>query len=280
MNNKRLYFFIFLLLANTLQAAAQKALPQITVKDINGKIVISWLNDYKENTSNISIQRSWDSLKNYVTIGTVLNAMNKENGFADANAPYNRMYYRVFVSFEGGKYVYSDIATPTRETTSTESNEIKYSWQVIPIIPLITKDTIFIPKPITVINPQAEIAKPVVIIKPKMEIVNSVDSVKTKKTEPEKAKEEITYPSLRIYTTKENAVTINLPDASIKKYSVKFFNEAGKEIFSLDKLQEDYLILEKVNFVHSGWFLFELFEGNTLIEKNKIFIPKDLKNNN
>jgi len=280
MNNKRLYFFILFILANTLQAVAQKALPQITVKDINGKIVISWMNDYKENTSNISIQRSWDSLKNYVTIGTVLNAMNKENGFADANAPYNRMYYRVFISFEGGKYIYSDIATPTRGTTSTESNEIKYSWQVIPEPLVIKKDTTFAPKPITVIKPKPEIVNPVVITKPKIEIAKQVDSIKTKKIEPEKAKEEITYPSLRIYTTKENTVTINLPDAAIKKYSVKFFNESGKEIFSLDKLQEDYLILEKVNFVHSGWFLFELFDGNTLIEKNKIFIPKDLKNNN
>ena len=88
----------------------------------------------------------------------------------------------------------------------------------------------------------------------------------------------ITYPSRRIYTGKDNNIIINLPDATIKKYSVKFFNETENLIFEFNKIQESYLIIERVNFIHSGWFYFDVYENGKLIEKNKFFVPKDGKN--
>ncbi len=60
----------------------------------------------------ISIQRSFDSLRNYTTIGSVENPQNRENAYADATPPYDNMYYRVFVAFAGGSYVFSKAARP------------------------------------------------------------------------------------------------------------------------------------------------------------------------
>ncbi|MEN9568937.1 MAG: hypothetical protein RL172_168, partial [Bacteroidota bacterium] len=66
---------------------AQDTLPIISVKKISDKVIVSWVNNYGANISTINIQRSKDSLKNYTTIGSVLDPMNKENGFVDGRVP-------------------------------------------------------------------------------------------------------------------------------------------------------------------------------------------------
>ncbi len=81
--------------------SAQEILPAITVKNFSGKIIISWRNQYPLEIKNLNIQRSFDSLKNFSTIGSVLTPQNAENGFVDEAPPYNKMYYRLFISFEG-----------------------------------------------------------------------------------------------------------------------------------------------------------------------------------
>jgi hypothetical protein len=215
-------FYLFTALpASTL---AQDTLPAVKVKNINGRIIISWKNTYGINISNINIQRSFDSLKNFSTIGTVLSPQNRENGFADVKPPYNRMYYRVFVAFEGGSYVYSKSYRPVKDTAKATGG----------------KDTVVLTEP-PVIKPAGFVA------------------------------------SKRVYTGKDNNVVISLPEAPQKKYLVKFFDEADNLIFEVTKIPEPYLVLEKVNFMHAGWFFFEVYENGALIEKHKFYISKDGK---
>lgn len=230
----KFFFFLFCLTA-TSAAFAQKILPGITVKNFGGKIVVSWQNAFTTPVSNIFIQRSYDSLKNYSTIGSVLNPQNKENGYTDLNPPYTKMYYRVSISFEGGAYMISlperpvkDIPLLTNDNAKDQEIEPMYPWQA---------------------NPQKD---SIVLITPK--------------------KDEITYPSERIYTSKDNNIVIHLPDAASKKYVAKFYNEADSLLFEITKLNEEFLIIEKVNFVHAGWFHFEIYESGKLVEKNKFQI--------
>ncbi|MEO7563276.1 MAG: hypothetical protein ABIT07_11810 [Ferruginibacter sp.] len=214
---------------------AQEILPNISVKNIGGKIIVSWRNEYAVPAANISIQRSYDSLNNYTTIGSVLNPLNKENGYADENPPYNKMYYRVFIAFEGGSYIITKPVRPVKDLTNgSDSSTIqKFPWQV---------------------NPFEDAS---------IKIPPSTNA----------------YPSRRAYTTKDNSVMIHLPEAAVKKYSIKFFDEVENLVFELTNLHEEYLIIEKVNFGHSGWFRFELYDAGTLVEKNKILIAKDGRNN-
>ena len=249
----------FCLFAAAQSVSAQEVLPGITVKEFSGKIIVSWQNAYNVPVSNISIQRSYDSTKNYSTIGTVLNPQNLENGFADDRPPYNKMYYRLFISFEGGSYLFSNTARPIRiapvkiintvpekntgkdsTITSNPKDSSGFSWQIKPLIDSIVK------------------------IKKDSAVVLDPGA--------------IPYPSQRIFTGKENNLVIHLPDAASKKYTVKFFDENNNFLFELTKLKEEFLIVEKVNFVHSGWFHFELSENAKLIEKNKFYIGKDGKN--
>jgi hypothetical protein len=233
---------------------AQDTLPRITVKNLNGQIIVSWVNNYKAPVTTINIQRSYDSLKNYTTIGSVLNPQNIENGYADATPPYNKMYYRVFVSFEGGSYLFSKVVRPVKEKPAEPAVEdtmhpflVKDNWAAQGISNAGNK-----PKTIG-IQP-----------KPLLPPINSNTEI-------------ITYPSRRIFTARDNNIAIVLPDADTKKYQIKFFDENDVPLFEINKVTDTYLILERVNFKHAGWFHFEVFENGKLIEKNKFQIVKEGK---
>jgi len=95
---------------------AQDTLPKITVTQLGKNVLISWNNPFT-NVANISIQRSGDSLKNFTTIGSVLNVGPGINGFTDPKEfiPSNQ-YYRLFISFEGGSYIFSNSHKPGIDT--------------------------------------------------------------------------------------------------------------------------------------------------------------------
>ncbi|MBK7883760.1 MAG: hypothetical protein IPJ81_08135 [Chitinophagaceae bacterium] len=87
---KALLLFTGTLLLSVSKLIAQDTLPKISVKNLGGQIIISWKNNYKRPVTTINIQRSYDSTKNFYTIGSVLNPQNIENGFADAKPPYKK----------------------------------------------------------------------------------------------------------------------------------------------------------------------------------------------
>jgi len=271
------FFFLILGLITVQIVSAQEVLPGITVKDFSGKIIVSWMNEYKVPVSNISIQRSYDSTKNFTTIGSVLNPQNLENGFADNKPPYNKMYYRLFISFEGGAYVFSSTVRPVKvipekDTTREVIPELnRFAWQAKP-----AADTILQPidLPVEVARTDSGIHINIPPSLPRLHLPSKKDSIALKK-----GPDIIPYPSSRIFSNRDNNVVIHLPEASFKKYTVKFYDETHVFLFELTKLREEFFIVEKVNFAHAGWFHFEIFENGKLLEKNKFFIGRDLKIN-
>ncbi len=289
---------LYILLSGIMLSAgdlfAQEILPGITVKNFNGKIIVSWRNQYPLEVKTLNIQRSFDSLKNFSTIGTVLTPQNAENGFVDENPPYNKMYYRLFISFDGGAYIFTDPVRPVKEA--------------LPPLPLFTQETVVDPfkKTDAVKQPLKETRKepgskitlkkdpveedekppvaknkkpgkqPVSKTKGKNRQVSENNREDETATMPVK-EEPVTYPSRRIYTGRDNNIVINLPNPDSRRYAVKFFDEEDKFMFELNRIKENFLIVEKVNFLHAGWFYFELFENGKMIEKNKFFIPRDGK---
>ncbi len=211
--------------------AQQKTIPTIYVKNVNNKILISWVHNFNVPIVTLNIQRSTDSLKNYKTIGSVLSPQSKENGFADLTSTYNNLYYRVFVAFNNGTYLFSNVVRPSIDSVPKVDIKEKYPW-------LTGKDTSIIQPP----------GKPV-----------------------------FNYPSSNVFTAKDNTVILHLNNADTKKYTIKFYDNKEVFLFELKKIIEDYLIIEKVNFKHTGWFRFELYENGELLEDNKFFISKDGK---
>ncbi|MFS8083850.1 MAG: hypothetical protein ACMG51_10385 [Ginsengibacter sp.] len=214
-------FFIILLLTIFIghEVNAQDTLPGISVNQLGRKALVAWKNPYNNITS-INIQRSGDSVKNFTTIGSVLNVNATENGFVDTKEFLpNDQYYRLFISFEGGSYIFTKAKQPLPDTSFNVRTAENLSSDV---------KTWFVP-------------------------------------------------SRRVYTGKENNIIISLRDAATHKYSIKFFENDGTFLFEVKKIPENYLILDKVNFVHSGLFNFELFDDKILIEHHKVYIPKDGK---
>lgn len=81
-------------------------------------------------------------------------------------------------------------------------------------------------------------------------------------------------PSSYVYTNKEGYVFINLPDAPQKKYHIKFFEEDGTPLFELKNIADKALTLDKANFFHGGWFNFELYHDEKLLERHKFYLSK------
>lgn len=110
------YLFLSLLLFLGFQAAAQDTLPNTSVTAIGNKALISWVNPYS-NVTNINIQRSYDSSRNFTTIGSVLNVNTQTNGFLDSKEFIpNEQYYRLFITFEGGNFFFTKAKRPAPDT--------------------------------------------------------------------------------------------------------------------------------------------------------------------
>lgn len=261
------FFIFFLLIYGCTAVSGQQTLPAISAKNINGKIILSWVNGYKKTVQNIMIQRSYDSLKNYSTIGTVLNPSSVENGYPDINPPYDRMFYRVAITFEGGTYEIGLPSRPVKEIKEPEELDIT----AFPKIITEKEDETGFIEP-----HKKEAMKPIVKTTDKKEKSIIVDSafLNNKPVLPKKIIETI-YPSNRIFTSKQNVVVIHLSDYNLKKYSIRFFDENEKQVLEIKKINDEYLYIEKYNFFHSGWFRFEIYENGEIFEKNKVFISKD-----
>ncbi|MEO8583574.1 MAG: hypothetical protein ABI415_07245 [Flavitalea sp.] len=296
---RRLAASIIVFIAFATASMSQDTLPKFTVvKKPNNRNVISWTNPFIY-TSQISIQRSFDSTKNFKTILTVPDANVPQNGFVDTKAPDEKIFYRLFIVLDSGKYQFSRSKRPAPDsgtvrkgiatgikndnsrviTDSLNNKEVKaLDEKLKPTLPEVIKPERFfvIKRRDTIVNriPEYYLKKfrdSIVYITKDTLLFESVDTILIKPFIPK----EIYKASKYVFTEKYGNVTIALPDVFTKKYSVKFFDEKMLQIFEVDEVQSSVVIIDKTNFIHSGWFWFELYEGGKLKEKNKFFLPKD-----
>ncbi len=101
---KKVYLLLILCV---LAVTAQAQLPVIKVLSVRGRAVISFQNQYPDLMS-ITLERSNDSTKNYIPIGT-LNAPRKgENAIADENPYVGKNFYRLRIYFNKETEWYSN----------------------------------------------------------------------------------------------------------------------------------------------------------------------------
>jgi hypothetical protein len=107
---------LFVTLLFTVASRAQDTLPRFSVAAKGtGRILVSWHNLYPT-VSQISIQRSTDSLKNFTTLLTVPDPSLPENGAMDNKVPHPNYYYRLFIVLDNGKYLFSRSRRPQSNT--------------------------------------------------------------------------------------------------------------------------------------------------------------------
>ena len=288
---------------------AQDTLPRFTATARGpGKILISWHNKYPVVTQ-INIQRSTDSLRNFTTLLTVPDPTLPENGAVDSKAPHPNFFYRLFIVFNNGQYVFTGSHRPQSNPVESEVvvREEKAAEKVLakavePRIVFVDPGSARKPAPIKTpvathgSVPISDVAYTSIYVRRGDNVIGQIssrqipsfrDSVlnRTRDTlvfidgdtlliKPFVAPE-VYKISAFVYTGRYGNIHVSLPEAARKHYSVRFFDESDKLLFELTEIKDPALILDKTNFQHAGWFRFELYDGDQLKEKNKLFIPKE-----
>ena len=78
-----------------------------------------------------------------------------------------------------------------------------------------------------------------------------------------------------IFTDEKGYLQIALPKARVRNYRLTIYDSDNTVLFAVNRIQETEFLLEKGNFLHAGWFNFELFEDGKLLEANRFYIQKD-----
>ncbi len=263
--NRKLFVSLVIVLSGFV-AEAQDTLPNFTIKNLgNNRTQISWINPF-ETIVQLSVQRSFDSLRNFRTIFSPTIPASRQNGYLDTKTPAGAtVYYRIYYVMAGGAYFFTPskkaatgvdftsnmsaaepgelITIRLREAIIGQLNAQQYKHFRDSMI-YQTKDTLFALSPTEI------------LIRPY-------------------AAKQMWKASQYIFSTREGFINIKLPNAGTKNYRVIFFEEDGTQLFEITKIKEPVLTIDKANFIHAGWFLFDLYENGVLLERNKFYVARD-----
>jgi hypothetical protein len=248
----------------TLKVQAQDSLPQIKVTQRGSKVVVSWNNPLTDIVQ-INVQRSYDSLKGFKTVHSVADPKAVSNGFVDNKPPDLKQFYRVYVQQERGKYFFSSSSRPYRDTARAVAKSSIAKKTSAPQAAASHDQESLGPvdkKPVKNSNGRR-----------KLSAGQDIDPDSLAVELPEQ--QHFNAPSIFVYTNPQGHVVVALPPEKVHQYTLKFFKDDGSLLFSMNKIREPYLTIDKTNFMRSGWFRFELYENNVLKEKNKLFIPRE-----
>ena len=302
----RCFLFILSLRLTTL-AVAQDPLPAFEVRDIgSGRIVISWFNQYPY-TAQLTIQRSFDSLRGYKSILTVPDPSAVQNGFADTKAVNDHMFYRLYILLDKGNYFFTvpkrpvkQVATaisdtpvappglnntasletpiPKQQVTAPRTGREQAAPAAAPIqnnAPASTNEEKEDSTSHSATRQQFTVKKidPVVI---KLDPSKMGDSAKVPFTVNPQNDPDAYAPSLNVYAQPDGNIRIDVPNKKrVASYRIKFYEADKQLLFELKQLPSPSFQLDKTNFLHSGWFLFELYEDARLVERHKVFLEKN-----
>lgn len=250
---------------------AQTALPDFKVENIGkNRYRITWNNPHGNNCVQINVQRSYDSLKNFRTIFAPISPELPQNGFVDAEGSSPLAYYRIFYVLDQGAYFFTASKHPSinQDTGLNIMPEVKPRITPEVFITVIEKDSVFAR------FQDFEYRKFRDSINKKTRdtlFYQNAETILLKRFDSST----IWLPSPFVFTNRDGYVNIKLDGAGNKKYRLIVFESSGKKLFSLSHIKESYLTLDKTNFMHSGWYNFELYEDEKLKEKNKFYLPKE-----
>ena len=279
-----------------------------------GKVRISWFNPFRKLCTQLSVQESFDSTRFFHTILTAQSPELPDNGFVYTSPNSGRkMFYRIFYVLDNGDYFFtksSAASTFNNQTTATIQEETAVPEEVsIDDIPFLSKkrrvnaDIINSSEYSLQKNmPPSSMVKPAeknfvhLYFRKRDSLIQIMeygqfriyrDSIanKTKDTLYALNKYDVVLlpyvpkyvwkPSVYVVLNQNGYINIRIPGAHQKTYRLVFFDTDGSVLFEIKRVKEPNLILDKTNFLHSGWFNFELYEEDKLKEKNKVYLEKD-----
>lgn len=240
----------------------------LNVSAIENKVKVEWTNPYGDSIVQLNIQHSWDSVKNFRTIFAPLSPELPQNGYIDVSAGYAGMYYRAFYVLANGSFSFTKSKKVTTGLDFTNDVTEEQISDKNFLVTIHDDDTVLAQLSY---NGYKHF---------KDSIVNFTRDTLYSLTDADVL---IRYynnnirwiPSTKIFTNADGYVQIILADALQNNYRLRILNEDHKPLFNIQHITQTQLLLDKTDFMHSGWFYFELYENDKLKERNKFYIPKD-----
>lgn len=121
---------IFLLTAFTGKAQEQTYVPPVlpdfvaTIK--TGKIQLDWISGFTQ-VKEIGVQRSLDSVLNFNTIGYASYPTQTRNAYLDNRPLPGTNYYRLFILFTNGRYMYSKTVLALSDSSIRADQKLQYA---------------------------------------------------------------------------------------------------------------------------------------------------------
>jgi hypothetical protein len=178
------------------------------------------------------------------------------NGYVDKKPSIANSYYRIYYVNPGGRYMFTAAQKPVKESALNSG----YS-SMKPSADTSSGDGIRSLTPDKAMKLKRDSGPG---INPSGKLDDNI-------------RENAFNPSGLIFTNNEGNLIIALPDANRKKFSLRVFKEDGTPMFQMRNIKEPQLLIDRSNFLHSGWFKYDLYEDERLREQNRFFIPPEGK---
>jgi hypothetical protein len=262
-----IFFSVFIFFAPYLRA--QPVLPDIVGATDKGINVLSWFCQY-EGIKSIAVQRSSDSMYNYVTVGYVKNLKKGPQAFIDGHPVAKDNWYRLYIVFNSDLTwfsnrfkLYVDSVTimnkgvlPPNDSLQKLAARVRVDSTVVKRHNMtVTSDTGG-EKAYTIDSLYQDAPKLTITI-PEPEEINAYTYVK----------------SQFVFTNPFTGhVNLEIPDVNAHHYSVKFFDSKDKEIMDLPRIVDPQIIIDKRNFQKKGLYKFELRQDRKKLETGYITI--------
>jgi hypothetical protein len=213
-------------------------LPAMLIETKDAINTISWQCQF-DGVKSIAIQRSTDSVRNFVTIGVVNKPKKGVGSFHDTKPVSGKNYYRLSINFAGdlewfsNTYkVFLDSATIARSIEKAIQSGTSNS--ILPTTDNTSKGTDKTP----VIDPIFRYT-----------------------------------PSTRVFTNPYSGhINVSLDNTVGKRYSLKFFTPEKEEVLKVGRILKKFIVVDKNNFNSTGTYQFELYDGSELVESGYVTI--------
>ncbi|HYD20254.1 MAG TPA: hypothetical protein VEB40_02165 [Flavipsychrobacter sp.] len=239
---------VFSILFASNASAQVPLLPDLSAGTEKAINFLTWNCQY-DGIKSIAVQRSNDSVYNYITIGYVRNVKQGVQAYIDGHPLPGKNFYRLYIAFDSDLTWYSN---RVRVTVSEE--ELLSQGMVLPPNDSLQK---FISST-DANNPLKEI----------------IGKVSLSASSADADQNGFSYiRSQYIYTNPLTGhVNIEVPEVMKNKYNVKFYDGNNKQVLEVPRVMASPAIIDKRNFQRKGIFKFVLKRNNTQLETGYITI--------
>lgn len=272
---------------SALQAVAQPVLPDMIGATDKGINVLSWMCQY-DGIKSIAVQRSTDSVFNYVTVGYVKNLKKGPQAYIDGHPDPGKNWYRLCIVFNsdlvwyGNRInIYIDSATLLNKQVLPPNDSLqKYAVGIKLDTTIVTQVNNNVGSNVTSTITKGNTTVVSTTTQPAttQAAIDTVKQVVAKLTinipEPEELDQYTYIKSQYVFTNPFTGhVNIEIPkENGYHFYALKFFNLDDVPVLDIPRFTETEVVIDKRNFKKKGIYKFILKKDRDKLEEGYITI--------